>query len=226
MATPFSEILRDLYVFAGNVSDQQLPFPSAVLNARTALKKRLVDLQLSDNNHLLNEFELLASDFDSRQYQIGEPDFGEPVLIQYSLDGINFFGNIQVVNKANLYLAQSDGELKASFFGNPRILELSITPPTEILAYKVYYEPHSASAPRLTTNVDINNNAFLTLISIDGALLSLDDITGVDDSWRDRKRKTLLLEKSEWEVRWEKWNSKPAVQGVVRKRLFNSRRRY
>jgi hypothetical protein len=224
MATPFSEIISNLYVFAGNVSEEQLPFPAAVLNARTALRKRLVDLQLSDNNHLLAEFELIPD--GNRTYPITETNFGEPVLIQYSVDGLNFFGNVQTVNKANLYLAQADGDLKASFYGDDRILEFSITPPSAILAFKIYYEPHETASPGMSTNVDLNNNAFLTLVAIDGALLSLDDIAGADDSWISRKKNTLRLEKLEWETRWEKWNSKPAVQGVVRKRLYNSRRRY
>src|SRR5437879_582575 len=103
MATPFSEIISNLYSFAGNVSDTQLPFPVAVLNARTALKKRLVDLQLSDNIHLLVDFTLIPD--GTKTYDITESNFGEPVLIQYSRDGNSFYGNIQIVNKANLYLS-------------------------------------------------------------------------------------------------------------------------
>lgn len=223
--TPFSEIVRNLFVFAGNVSEDQLAFPTAVLNARTALKKRLVDLQLSDNNHLLDDFDVIP-DGTSRVYDITEPNFGEPVLIQYSIDGVTFSGNIQVVNKANLHLAQADGILKASFYGNPRVIEFSIEPPTSILAYRIYFEPNDAANPRLTTNVDLNNNSFLSLVAIDGAILSLPDIAGVDETWRNNKKNTLRDEKLEWEARWAKWNSKPAVQGVVNKRPYNSRRRY
>jgi hypothetical protein len=223
---PFSEVIRDLYVFAGNVSEEQLPFPVAVLNARTSLKKRLVDLQLSDSNHLLDDFDLVPDGRLDRVYEIPQSDFSEPVLIQYTTDGVNFVGNVQYVNKANLYLAQDDGVLKASFYGNPRVVEFSVNPPSSILAFRIYYEPHEASTPRLNTNIDIKNNVFLTLVSIDGALLSLDDIAGADEAWLSRKKKTLLTEKLEWEARWEKWNAKPAVQGVVKKRLYNSRRRY
>lgn len=227
MATKtFSEIIRDLYVFAGNVSDEQLPFPVAVLNARTALKKRLVDLQLSDSNHLLEDFDLVPDGRLDRIYEIPQSDFAEPVLIQYSTDGSTYVGNVQIVNKANLYLAQDDGVLKAAFYGNPRMVEFSVNPPSSILSFRIYYEPHEATTPRMSTSVDIKNNVFLSLVSIDGALLSLDDIAGADEAWLSRKKKTLLTEKLEWEQRWEKWNSKPAVQGVVRKRLFNSRRRY
>jgi hypothetical protein len=222
--TPFSEILSNIYTFAGNVSEEQLAFPVVVLNARTALRKRLIDLQLSDNNHILADFEIIPDGL-SRTFDITESNFGEAVLLQYSVDGVNFFGNIQTVNKANLYLSQNDGALKASFYGNPKVVEFSIDIPSSIQSIKVYYEPHNASAPNLATNVDINNNAFLTLVAIDAVLLSLDDVAGVDDSWRLRKERTLRLEKAEWEQRWEKWTMKPSVQGVVKKRLYNSRRR-
>lgn len=219
-----SNVVADVFKLGGNLSEEQLPLPIVLLNIQTAYKKRIVDLQLSDSNHLVKYTEIEPSSSE-KTYELIESDFGEAVLVQYSLDGINFGGNVDSVNKANLYLSTREGILAVSFWGNPKVAEFSIFPPTAVQVFRVYYEPHEVSIPRFSSTVDVNNNAFLTLVAIDAMLVSLEDVVGVDENWRNRKRSSLLFQKQEWETRWEKWTMKPSVQGVVRKRSYNERRR-
>ncbi len=222
--TPLRTVISDVYKFGGNLSEEQLALPVVLLNIQTAYKKRVVDLQLSDLNHLLESFDLTPVSSE-RVYEITEPNVGEVVLIQYSIDGVSFFGNVDSVNKSNLYLSQRDGILAVAFYGNPKLAEFSLTPPTAIQQFRFFYEPHEIPVPRLSSSVDLNNNAFLTLVALDAMLTSLEDATGVDEGWRNRKRDSLIMQIGEWERRWNKWIIKPSVEGVVQKRSYNQRRR-
>lgn len=215
-------IIKNGYAHLGGISEADLPIDVFLTNLLSVIDKRMVDLKLADGNFLLTNTEFNGDD-ESVDFLISPSDFGEAVKLDFSTDGINFGGNIELINHANLYLSRKDENLTAAIYGTPPHIEFSLVPSSQT-TFRLWYEPKKATPLRLTQEPQLNT-FFHSFLALEAAALSVPDVNGKDMQWKQMKQQTLLAAVAQWEVRWIKWTDKPANQGVVKKRRFNERRR-
>jgi hypothetical protein len=214
-------IIRNGYMHLGNISTANLPIDVFLTNLQSVIDKRMVDLKLSDGNFLLKNWEFEGDD-ESVDFAISVSDFSEAVKLEYSEDGLNFTGNVELVNHANLYLNRREQDLTAAIYGSPARIEFSLIP-NSLTTFRLWYEPSKGAPLRLTQEPELNT-FFHSFLALEAAAMSVPDVAGRDDNWKRMKQQTLLASVAEWELRWTRWTEKPPNQGVVKKRRFNQRR--
>jgi hypothetical protein len=216
------EILKQSYNHLGSVSTDDLPVNVLLTNLQSVIDKRLLDLNLTDNNHLLKSA-IISVDGTNSEYPLTVSDFSEAIRLEYSIDGgITFFGNVEFVAFQNLYLDRSEGKLTASIYGSPAQLQFSLVPDSS-LTFRIWYEPKRAVALRLAQEPNLSS-FFHSFLALEAAAMSVVDVSGKDGEWKRLKQETLVMAVRDWEIRWQKWTTKPSNTGVVKKRRYNERR--
>lgn len=213
-------IIKNGYAHLGGITQDDLPIDVFLTNLQSVIDKRMIDLKLADGNFLLTKLEF-DSDGESVDYTINALDYGIAVKLEYTVDGINFTGNIELVNHANLYLSRRENNLTAAIYGTPPHIEFSLIPSTQ--TFRLWYEPKKGLPLRLVEEPQLNA-FFHSFLALEAAAMSVADVMNKDPQWKQMKQQTLLAEVRDWETRWIRWTEKPPNQGVVKKRRFNERR--
>lgn len=214
-------IIKNGFMHLGNISTDDLPLDVFLTNLQSVIDKRMVDLKLTDGNYLLKSTEFEGDD-ENTDFPISVSDYSEAVKLEYSQDGINFSGNVELVNHANLYLNRREDSLTAAIYGTPARIEFSLIP-TSTTIFRLWYEPSKGTPLRLTQEPQLNA-FFHSFLALEAAAMSVPDVMSRDDNWKRMKQQTLYASVGEWEKRWTRWTEKPPNHGVVKKRRWNERR--
>jgi hypothetical protein len=221
------EILKNAYNHLGNISTDELQPHVLLTNLQSVIDKRMMDLSLADTNHLLQSWELTVDGVNT-DFELPVPDFGEAVRMEVSQDGQTFYGNVEFVNHASLFLNRGEGKLTVATYGDPPHIEFSLVPDAQTI-FKLWYEPSKGTPLRLAQEPALNA-FFHAFLALEAAYMSLPDVRreGMDpqaeSAWKSMKQGVFMQQLQDWEQRWLMWIRKPENQSVVKKRRFNERR--
>jgi hypothetical protein len=233
----FGEIIRDLYINLGQVSQDVLGLGVTIPLVYQANAFYNKDLESSDQNWFVQKAEFYPRSMDEEvSGWATQGPFGTQVKVevresQGGTPDLDTWLDVPDVNLANLNAMARDGVRACSFYGTPRRVRFSWDVRERPDFMRVWYEPTVPDFTDLSQRPKLPDY-YHSMISHRASLKALphlltlhgDEVPPAVVAFVKLQSETLRAELSEWEAAFKEWRTTPRQQARTRIPGFHRRR--
>lgn len=226
MGNSVSELLSRSYTYLGTPTQDKLSLGAMLPIMLDTIDFYLLDLQISDSNHLLKQYAFTPTRKDDDI--VTAPGFSVPVLMEIRDIGSTSdsdWRGILTADAADIQSLAQGGVDSVAFYGQAfqTMMRWSFDPVNDRqIQARLWYEP-IANQPASLADSPKLSQAFAAMISLRCAMscapyaMPADDAAGLI--------KVLAIQLGGWEKKWMLWINTDRNQTVVQKRDYRGNRR-